>query len=107
LTQIDSKRVMVIMAHPDDPEFFTWRDLYLPLRARRVAESKQAFVRQQLSPDQLLTLAHERGIGLRPAWTPLHRLPMYERCPRAGLERTDDLAARIVNLPSSPALAAI
>jgi len=42
----------------DDPEFFTWRDLYLPLQARRATEpTKQAFVRQPLSPDQLRVLA--------------------------------------------------
>ncbi len=59
----------------------------------------------QRSP--LLTLAHEQGLGLRPAWTPLHQLPMYLTAPKANLSRTEDLAARIVNLPSSPGLPAI
>ncbi len=59
----------------------------------------------QRSP--LLTLAHEQGIGLRPAWTPLHQLPMYLTAPKANLSRTENLAARIVNLPSSPGLPAI
>ncbi|HHK60877.1 MAG TPA: aminotransferase DegT, partial [Desulfobacterales bacterium] len=59
----------------------------------------------QRSP--LLTLAHEQGLGLRPAWTPLHQLPMYLTAPKAHLSRTEDLAARIVNLPSSPGLPAI
>ncbi len=55
----------------------------------------------------LLSLAHAQGIGLRPAWTPLHRLPMYASAPRAELVRTEDLADRIVNLPSSPGLPGI
>jgi len=42
----------------EDPEFFTWRDLYLPLRTRRVTEStKQAFVHHRFLPDELHTLA--------------------------------------------------
>jgi len=55
--------------------------------------------------NDLLRRGHDQGLGLRPAWTPLHRLPMYQACPRADLTRTEDLAARIVNLPSSPGLA--
>ncbi len=41
----------------DDPEFFAWRDLYLPLRARRVAEVKRSFVRHTFLPEELAALA--------------------------------------------------
>ena len=41
----------------------------------------------------------------RPAWTPMHRLPMYEDCPRMDLGVAEDLYERIINVPSSPALA--
>ena len=51
--------------------------------------------------DALLGAAHAEGLLLRPAWEPLHRLPMYRDCPRDGLSVTEDLAARLVNLPSS------
>jgi len=40
----------------DDPEFFAWRDLYLPLRARRVAEVKRSFVRHTFLPEELAAL---------------------------------------------------
>lgn len=54
--------------------------------------------------DPLLERAHAAGIQLRPPWTPLHRLPMYRDNPRASLARTDDLADRLVCLPSGPRL---
>ena len=36
----------------------------------------------------------------------MHRLPMYQNCPRAALPVAEDMYARCVNLPSSPFLAA-
>ena len=57
------------------------------------------------SLDTVLGALHAVGIHARPAWTPLHRLPMYASSPRADLTRTETLTGRIVNLPSSPALA--
>lgn len=50
--------------------------------------------------DQLLEDAHTHNIGLRPAWKPMHRLPMYVDCPRSDLSVTEDICARLVNLPS-------
>lgn len=47
---------------------------------------------------------HAAGYLCRPAWVPMHCLPMYSACPRAELPVTEDLAARVVNLPSSAAL---
>ncbi len=55
--------------------------------------------------DALLALCHERGLGARPAWTPMHRLAMYAGDARMDLTVADDLYARLVNLPSSPRLA--
>lgn len=51
--------------------------------------------------DEILDLAHEAGIMLRPAWTLMHKLPMYETCPRMDLNVAESLARRIINLPSS------
>jgi perosamine synthetase len=53
----------------------------------------------------LLRDLHEAGLMCRPAWTPMHRLPMYRDCPRMDLAVAEDLARRLVNLPSSPRLA--
>ena len=56
--------------------------------------------------DALLDRTNGAGIMTRPAWTPMHRLPMYADAPRAPTPVSDALVARIVNIPSSPALVA-
>jgi perosamine synthetase len=53
----------------------------------------------------ILCVLNDAGIGARPAWTPMHQLPMYEANPRMPLPVTESLATRIVNLPSSAFLA--
>ena len=55
--------------------------------------------------DDLLESLHDAGLLSRPVWTPLHRLSMYRDCLRGPLDVTEDLAARLINLPSSPRLA--
>ena len=55
--------------------------------------------------DTVLRVLNENGLQARPVWTLMHRLPMYESCPRMELSGAESLDARIVNLPSSPALA--
>lgn len=54
--------------------------------------------------DGLLNQARERGLGLRPAWTLLHRQPMYRDCPRMALGTAEELESAIVCLPSSAVL---
>lgn len=44
--------------------------------------------------------ANDSGLGTRPAWEPLHTLPMYQHCLRGDLSTTMDIASRLVNLPS-------
>ena len=53
----------------------------------------------------VLDLTHRAGFQTRPVWTPLHRLPMYGDVPHAPLKVTDELAGRLVCLPSSARLA--
>jgi perosamine synthetase len=55
--------------------------------------------------DELLAAANEAGYHCRPAWTLLHKLPMYRDCPRAELGVAEAIEASLVNLPSSAALA--
>jgi perosamine synthetase len=55
--------------------------------------------------DQFLSLSNARQIQTRPPWRLMHQLPMHQACPRMDLARCEDLAGRLVNLPSSPALA--
>jgi perosamine synthetase len=55
--------------------------------------------------NRLLELFNGRGVQARPAWTLLHRLPMYRDCPRMDLTTAEDIAARLINIPSSVSLA--
>lgn len=55
--------------------------------------------------DAVLAATNDAGLMTRPIWTPMHQLPMYAENPRAALPVTEDLARRVINLPSSPFLA--
>jgi perosamine synthetase len=56
--------------------------------------------------DQLLDVLNAQGIMARPVWTLMHRLPMYQSCPRMPLDTAEDLERRLINIPSSPFLPA-
>lgn len=58
------------------------------------------------SRDALLAALNAAKLQSRPIWTPMHELPMYRDMPRMDLSTTVDLAARIVNIPSSSSLGA-
>ncbi len=51
--------------------------------------------------DSLLDLSNKQGIMTRPAWTLMHKLPMYQSCPHMDLNQAESLERRIINLPSS------
>ncbi len=51
--------------------------------------------------DSLLELSNKQGIMSRPAWTLMHKLPMYQSCPHMELNQAESLERRIINLPSS------
>jgi len=57
--------------------------------------------------DTLLETTNEEGILTRPAWTLMHHLPMYATCPKMHLPVAEDLAKRLLNLPSSVLLESI
>lgn len=54
--------------------------------------------------DALLAAANDAGIMARPAWTLMHRLPMYAECPRMDLSVAESIERRLVNIPSSARL---
>ncbi len=57
--------------------------------------------------DKCLAAINEAGMMARPAWTLLHTLPMYQDNPRmADLTVAEDIEKRLINIPSSPFLAA-
>jgi perosamine synthetase len=54
--------------------------------------------------ETVLRDANAAGFMARPVWTPMHRLPMFKDCPRMDLAVAEDIAARLVNIPSGPGL---
>lgn len=58
----------------------------------------------QSALDALLQTTNEAGIMTRPAWALMHQLPMYANCPQMSLAVAEDLAIRLLNLPSSAVL---
>ncbi|MXN65577.1 LegC family aminotransferase [Stappia sp. GBMRC 2046] len=52
----------------------------------------------------LLELTNATGIGTRPCWTLMNKLPMYRNCPTSSLPIATDIASRVVNIPSSATL---
>jgi aminotransferase in exopolysaccharide biosynthesis len=51
--------------------------------------------------DTLLRTTNNAGVFTRPVWIPMHQLSIYADAPRGSLPITEDLADRLVNLPSS------
>jgi perosamine synthetase len=54
--------------------------------------------------DELLAATNSNNLATRPVWTLLHRLQMYESCPRSELPIAEKLEKTIINIPSSAAL---
>ncbi len=57
-----------------------------------------------VSLDTCLEKLNAQGIGVRPVWDLMSTLPMYETCPRMDLANAENLAQRIICLPSSVSL---
>ena len=71
-----------------------------PIRHPRVALARCVERRRR---HHISTVAAQ--IHARPLWTPMHRLPMFRDCPRDDLSVAESVEQRLVNLPSSAALA--
>ena len=50
--------------------------------------------------ESILASNHEAGLMCRPAWTPMHQLEPYQKCPRMEVPVAESLARRIISLPS-------
>lgn len=54
--------------------------------------------------DHLLNTLIDAGFLVRPIWRPMHQLAMFTHCPSMPLTVTEDMARRVINLPSSAGL---
>jgi len=57
----------------------------------------------ELAGERDAVLGHLRsnGIMARPAWTLMHKLPMFQDCPRMDVPVAEDVESRLINIPSS------
>jgi len=51
--------------------------------------------------EEILEALNDKNIMTRPVWTLMHKLPMYNDCPRMDLSVSEDLEQQLINLPSS------
>ncbi|OGX12931.1 MAG: aminotransferase DegT [Omnitrophica bacterium RIFOXYB12_FULL_50_7] len=51
--------------------------------------------------DGLLEYLRADGIKARPAWTLMHKLPMFQDCPRMEIPMAEAMDSRLINIPSS------
>ncbi|WP_425074108.1 LegC family aminotransferase [Sagittula sp. S175] len=58
-------------------------------------------VRDRAARDAMLEYTNAQGVMTRPVWTPMHQLAHFADCQTDGLEVTEWLADRVVNIPSS------
>lgn len=54
------------------------------------------------SRDAILARMNEAKVMVRPIWKLMHRLPMFENAMRDDLKNSEQIEARLINLPSSP-----
>ena len=57
--------------------------------------------------DLLLQITNDTGVMTRPVWQPMHTLKHFSHCPRMDLSVAEELSRRLINIPSSPALACL
>ena len=63
-----------------------------------------AITKNKESRDLMLQKTNNSNIMTRPAWTPMHKLSIYNYCQRTNMKNTEWLFDRAVNVPSSPIL---
>ncbi|WP_103019847.1 LegC family aminotransferase [Salinibacter altiplanensis] len=51
--------------------------------------------------DDVLARLNDNDLMTRPAWKPMHKLPMYEDCPRMDVSVAESIYRRLINIPSS------
>ena len=51
--------------------------------------------------DNFLEFTNNQEVMTRAMWTPMHTLPMFNKCQRTSLDVAESIEARLVNIPSS------
>lgn len=84
--------------------FSSWKDIQFvtePENSRSNYWLNTLIMPSKEERDHFLQFTNEQGVMTRPAWTLMNHLPMYRNCFCGNLEVAENLAERIVNIPSS------
>jgi len=57
---------------------------------------------KSIDQNEVLHYLNEQGVMCRPIWLPIHKLAMYEHCPKMNIDTTESLERQLINIPSSP-----
>ncbi|MDB4816207.1 LegC family aminotransferase [Gammaproteobacteria bacterium] len=58
-------------------------------------------LRNEKEKNDFIHEMNQKGVGVRPAWLPMHQSKPFSNCYSSDMENTNSLYQRIVNLPSS------
>jgi len=84
--------------------FSSWKDVQFftePETSRSNYWLNTLIMPSKKERDYFLQFTNEHGVMTRPAWTLMHHLPMYRNSFCGRLDVAENLAERIVNIPSS------
>lgn len=59
------------------------------------------FMKDRAERDAFLKYMNEKGIMVRPSWTLMNKLPMFENCFKTDISNAEWIEERLVNIPSS------
>ncbi|WP_319777793.1 LegC family aminotransferase [Maridesulfovibrio sp.] len=57
--------------------------------------------------DSILEATNGAAYMTRPLWTAMHRLPMFENCPRTDMSVAESLEKRVINIPSGAGIVGV
>lgn len=72
-----------------------------PINPKRITGSTLSFYLREWKRDAFLTYANNNNVMTRPAWTLMHKLPMFKDCLHDGLETSSWIEDRLVRIPRS------
>lgn len=78
---------VVFQTEPDEAQSNYWLNTIL--------------LKDRYERDEFLKYTNNNGVMTRPSWKLMHKLPMYKNCFSQDLTNAEELAERIVNIPSS------
>ena len=98
---LESKREIALQYRSFFKDFSQLRFVEEPLQARSNYWLNAIIFEKKEDRDKFLELSNQTGVQTRPAWRLINELEMYREAFSADLTNAQNIAPRLVNLPSS------